>query len=101
MMAEDRKMLRLSMRDKHILTDLVLKEWGEKKVGLKEFAAYAAQTLGFEVNDNLVRGILEAFEIPRVHAPSSPEAAVIEALERRVVTLEKRLEVYFTGGVKS
>ena len=91
----------LNIRERHSLVELVLKEWAKKRINSKEFAAYATQALGFDLNSNHVEGILEAFEIPRVHTPATFDGAVVEALERRIKALETRLEIYFGPGVKS
>lgn len=85
----------LSIRERHFLGELALKEFTASKLNLLEFAEYATKTLGFNVTRFHLRSVLEAFEIPTHTTPASPEAAAIEALEKRVVCLEKRLDVYF------
>ena len=91
----------LTRRQLHDLTELVLKEYTEKRLSPREFTAYAEERLGFTMTQHHVDGVLESFEIPKVHKNLTPTDAVVEALERRVSALEKRLDVYMSVGAKA
>ncbi len=94
-------MPRISRKQLNILQSsqlllLVQAEYAEKKMNDKDFAKYAFQKLGFEVNENQVEGRREALGIPSTRAAILQKKAVtmeclldmIEELTKRVNALE-------------
>ena len=92
----------LNAKQTFALTQFVAANWDEHglKQGLGDvgFAKMAEAKLGFRVTDRNVYGCRETLDLPGLNAraPRSANAEIAD-LQRRLLALEQRVEVYFKG----
>ena len=87
---------RLNGRQCWLLTQYTQERYVGSGLSDPGFAAEATTALGFSVTKGNIQGAREALEIPANGTRQAPSAD-LASLERRVATLEQRIEVYFNG----
>jgi len=104
-MSRTRETVTLTMKNRHILTNYVMEKYTTSGLSLPAFAAQAMQDLGFELNRDHVNNILKAFEIPVNERPKAEKLppkptllAMLAEYDRRLSTLERRVDTYIGGG---
>lgn len=92
----------LSAKQTFVLTNLVQAEYVKQpNPDDAAFAALASERLGFPVTKNNVVGAREILDIPHPHsARARSDNAEIADLQRRLLVLEQRVQVYLDGCLK-
>ena len=92
----------LSAKQTFALTNLVAAEYVKQPNPSDEaFAALASERLGFTITKANVEGCRNTLDIPSPHSSRArSDNAEIADLQRRLLTLEQRVQVYLDGCLK-
>ena len=97
-----RSLNRLNARQTFALTNLVAAEYVKQpNPSDTAFAELASEQLGFPVTKGNVQGARETLDIPSPHSGvARSDNAEIADLQRRLLALEQRVQVYLDGCLK-
>lgn len=89
------------MKEKVLLGNLLVAEFASSGMSDAAFAVYATEKLQCPVNTSHVTHIRKAFSMEPNSAANEAKGEFkgrVEALEKKIAALEKRIDVYFSTG---